>query len=609
MPNKKAKTVLDAQKSVEQTASVMEHLFRAPKPVTLILPILALSLIFGMLISFDSNNIYQTYFVNGVLILALPTYLSALISVPLAESLGGKLYLRRSMLMSFLSLFIIGGVVVILRLIMRFYSGIEIRMVLIFGYSAIIWLRHLSLLSTSNSSHLRSLPASLIQPLLGFLMLSFFLPPFGIKEGILAVLWLMIFLFSVFLLTQIATLPMKKAFGVNGLAMVRYSLDHITEGGEEGAKEVEDFFKSFSEKMDVHVGLVAFKKGEKLKSIMIVPSVHPGPFGMLGGSDLPLKLSESLGDRCKNVLVPHGSATHDLNLSSSEDKKKIAEMVKEILGKVEYSNQASKFIRLSDSMDVCAQIFGNGVLLIHTSSPNPTDDVDYGTGSAARDKVNTSTGRQTLLIDAHNCAKRGVGCIYFGSKKSYELIDLSEKAANKAEENIKEGIKVGYTQKTGYETEKGIGSGGIQVLVTKTNGQKAAYILFDGNNMVMGLRDEILDAVNDLVDEAEVLTTDNHVVNATIGGFNPVGLRMKKEGIIKDVTALVETASNNLEEVEVGMITGLANNICVFGHENVARLSSTVNSTIAILRITTLISLLFAVVASAVLFLLVLGNV
>jgi putative membrane protein len=605
MPNKKAKTVLDAQKSVEQTASVMEHLFKAPKPVTLILPILALSLIFGMLISFDSNNIYQTYFVNGVLILALPTYLSAFISVPLAESLGGKLYLRRSMLMSFLSLLIICGVMVILRLIMRFYSGIEIRMVLIFGYSAIIWLRHLSLLSTSNSSHLRSLPASLIQPFLGFLMLSFFLSPFGIKEWILAVLWLMIFLFSVFLLTQIATLPMKKAFNVNGLAMVRYSLDHITEGGEEGAKEVEDFFKSFSEKMDVHVGLVTFKKGNVLKSIMVVPSVHPGPFGMLGGSDLPSKLSETLKDRCKNVLVPHGSATHDINLSSSEDKEKVAEMVKEVLDDVEYSNHASSFIRLSDHMDVCAQIFGNGILLVHTSSPNPTDDVDYSTGSAAREKTSSVTGRKTLFIDAHNCAKRGVGCIYFGSKKSHELIDLSEKAAKKAEEKVGEGIKVGYAQKTGYVTEKGIASSGIQVLVVETNGQRNAYILFDGNNMVMGLREKIIEAVHDLVDDAEVLTTDNHAVNATIGGFNPVGLRMDGEGLAGDVRSLVKKALNDLEKVEVGMITGLAKNISIFGHENVARLSSTVNSTVATLRITTFVSLLFAVVASAILLLLV----
>jgi putative membrane protein len=605
MPKKEQQTVLNTQKSVEQTASVMEHLFRAPKPVNLVLPIFIVSLIFGMLISYNLDNFYRTFFVNGILILALPTFLSGFISVPLAESLGGKMYLRRSMLLAFLSLLILAGVLVVFRLVMRFYSGIEIKEVLIFGYAAIIWLRHLSLLSTSNSSNIRSLPASLVQPLLGFLMLAIFLPPFGVKEGAIAVISLLIFLSSVILLTVLVTSPMRKAFGVNGLAMVRYSLDHITEGGDEGAKEVEDFFKSFCEKMDVHMGLVAFKKGNELKSIMIVPSVHPGPFGMLGGSDLPSKLSETLKDRCENVLAPHGSATHDLNLSSSEDKEKVAEMVKEVLDDVEYSNHASSFIRLSDHMDVCAQIFGNGILLVHTSSPNPTDDVDYSTGSAAREKTSSATGRNALFIDAHNCAKRGVGCIYFGSKKSHELIDLSEKAAKKAEEKVGEGIKVGYAQKTGYVIEKGIASSGIQVLVVETDGKKVAYILFDGNNMVMGLREKIIEAVHDLVDDAEVLTTDNHAVNATIGGFNPVGLRMEDDGLVGDVRSLVKKALNDLEKVEVGMITGLAKNISVFGHENVARLSSTLNSTIAILKITTFISLIYALVASAILFLLV----
>jgi len=164
---------------------------------------------------------------------------------------------------------------------------------------------------------------------------------------------------------------------------------------------------------------------------------------------------------------------------------------------------------------------------------------------------------------------------------------------------------VGYAQKTGYVTEKGIASSGIQVLVVETNGQRNAYILFDGNNMVMGLREKIIEAVHDLVDDAEVLTTDNHAVNATIGGFNPVGLRMDGEGLAGDVRSLVKKALNDLEKVEVGMITGLAKNISIFGHENVARLSSTVNSTVATLRITTFVSLLFAVVASAILLLLV----
>ncbi len=605
MPKTKEKTVLDAQKSVEQTASVMELLFRAPKPIKLVLPILLVSLLFGMLIGFDMDNIYETFIVNGILILAVPTFLSGIISVFLAESLGGKFYPRRSMLLSFFCLLIIGGILAAFKGIMWYNSEIEIQIVLIFGYSSTIWLRHLILISTSNSRHLSSLPASLSQPLFGFIMIAVFLPPFGLKEIFLTMVFLGIFMFSVFLLTQLATSPMRKAFGVNSLAMIRYSLDHITEGGGEGAAEVENFFKSFAQKMDVHIGLMAAKKGKELKAVMIVPSVHPGPFGLLGGSNLPLDLKKRLKDRCKNVMVAHGSATHDLNLSSSKEKEKIAGLVSELLDNVDYSKTSSNFIRTKDSMDICTQVFGSGILLTHTSSPNPTDDVDHSTGSAVREKAGLKAQKDALFIDAHNCAKRGSGCIYFGSKESYKLIELAEEGAGEAKENTIEGIKVGYAQKTGYETEKGIGECGIQVLATEVNQKRAAYILFDGNNMMMGLRESMIKAIGDLVDEAEVLTTDNHVVNATIGGYNPVGLRMDKKGLVEDVKVLVKSALNDLEDVEVGMSTGYAKNISVFGHENVTRLSSVINSTMSIMKITTFISLLFAVTASAVLFLLV----
>ncbi|UCF07920.1 MAG: DUF2070 family protein [Thermoplasmata archaeon] len=606
MLNKRKKTVMDTQKSVEQTASIMEHLFRAPNPVKLIVPMLLVSLLAGMTISFDLDDLYQTFFINGIVLLALPAYISALASMPLATYLGGRLYLRRSILLSFLTLLIMAGVLLVFRLVnMLFSAKIPFTEVLIFAHCATIWLRHLSFISTSSSNHLRSLPASLIQPVLGLALIAVFFPPFGLNEAILAFMTLVIFLTSVILLAEVANAPLRRAFGINGLTMVRYSLDHITEGGDEGAREVEAFFNSFSEKVDAHVGLVSFKRGYDIKAIMIVPSVHPGPFGLLGGSDLPLKLAESQKEVCKAVLVPHGAATHDLNLSSSEEKGKIAQRVEELLAHVKYSNKASAFIRLSDSMDVCAQVFGDGILLVHTSSPKPTDDVDYSTGNSVREHLKSETGYEALFIDSHNCAERGSGSIYFGTKESYHLIDLAGKAGLQARKHAREGIKVGYAQKTGYDPEKGIGGAGIQVLLVESGDHKTAYVLFDGNNMMKGLREEILSGISGMVDESEVLTTDNHAVNATIGGFNPVGLRMENASLVSDVKNLVKQATEDLESVSVGMSAGLVKDINVFGHENIARLSSILNSTMATLKITVFSTLLFAVLASAVLYLLV----
>jgi putative membrane protein len=308
---------------------------------------------------------------------------------------------------------------------------------------------------------------------------------------------------------------------------------------------------------------------------------------------------------CNSVLVSHGTAGHGLNPSSSKEQNKIIKVVKELLDDVEYSNDSSKFIRTRNSMDVCAQVFGNGILLIHTSSPNPTDDVDHLTGNEARKKASQASNKEALFVDAHNCAEKGSGCIYFGSKESNQLIELTEKTAGHATENLSVGIKAGYAQKTGYHTEMGIGKTGVQALVIQTNNQKTAYILFDGNNMVMGLREAIKSAVSDLVDEAEVLTTDNHAVNAIIGGFNPVGQRMGKQELIEDTKRLVKAAIDDLEDVSAGMKTGMVKGISVFGNDNVNRLSAVVNSIVATLKMTTITSILSALVASAIVFLLI----
>ncbi len=265
MPHENQKTVVDAQKSVEQAASIAEHLFRAPDPVKLVLPILLVSLLAGMTVSYDMNDLYQTFIVNGIMLLALPAFVSGLLSTPFAAILGGRFYLRRSILLSFLTLLIVAGVMLVFWLVNRLFAApIPFTEVLIFAYCAIIWLRHLSLVTISNSNHLKSLPASLIQPVLGLAMIAVFFPPFGTNEIVLAVMTLIIFLISVILLTEVANAPLRRAFGINGLTMARYSLDHITEGGDEGAREVEAFFNSFSEKVDAHIGLVSFKKGDDI---------------------------------------------------------------------------------------------------------------------------------------------------------------------------------------------------------------------------------------------------------------------------------------------------------------------------------------------------------
>jgi putative membrane protein len=153
--------------------------------------------------------------------------------------------------------------------------------------------------------------------------------------------------------------------------------------------------------------------------------------------------------------------------------------------------------------------------------------------------------------------------------------------------------------KNAFNYEKdGLGPYGIQVLVIEVNGEKVAYLLYDGNNMDKGLREKLRNSVKDIVNESEVLTTDNHIVNATMGGYNPVGKNMSHDLIVEKTKSLVKNAIENLEEVEIGTSSGYVEEVHVFGHENTARLTSVINSLISTMKLTSALSIAFAVSAS-----------
>ncbi|MCK5559682.1 MAG: DUF2070 family protein, partial [Thermoplasmata archaeon] len=353
-------------------------------------------------------------------------------------------------------------------------------------------------------------------------------------------------------------------------------------------------------------------KKRKFKAILIVPGIHPGPFGYVGGSNLPIKLAKELRQISNNVMVFHGASTHDYNPVKSAELTKIVHELKNIIltKKPSYSSNSSQLIRLRSSVgsiQICAQILGNGVLIVYTSSPESTDDLDYGIGENAvldaRQRLKFADN--ALFIDSHNCLEKGVGSVAVGSKKSDEILRLIAKSITSLNDGYKgvasssppPKLKAGFASNNSFSIKDGIGPQGIQVLAIEAlnraqgdttstphdSKQKVANILIDGNNIMPKLREQILENIRDLVDEAEVFTSDNHVVNITMGGYNPVGLKGSPKKIIAVIQELVSEALQDLEEVEVRVNSGRLKNLKVFGHGNTLRLSKTINKTLSIM--------------------------
>jgi len=122
-------------------------------------------------------------------------------------------------------------------------------------------------------------------------------------------------------------------------------------------------------------------------------------------------------------------------------------------------------------------------------------------------------------------------------------------------------------------------------MVIEVAGQRTAYVLFDSNNMEIGFRQEIIDAVSDLeIDEIEVMTTDTHTVNTLSRGYNPIGIAKRPE-IIEYVKISINEAIKDLEKVEVGTGTNKIENLNTFGPKNSTELISTISSVVAVSKI------------------------
>jgi Predicted membrane protein len=145
----------------------------------------------------------------------------------------------------------------------------------------------------------------------------------------------------------------------------------------------------------------------------------------------------------------------------------------------------------------------------------------------------------------------------------------------------------------------------VQALVAEVGGQKTAYILLDGNNIIHGAREVLLDSVKDIVEQAEVMTTDSHVVN-TITGLNPIGYRVPPESIAPYVREAVEEAIADLTPAEAAGATALCERVMIFGIERISQLASTVNAIIIFLLPLSLTILLLAFFLSVVAYLIML---
>ena len=453
----------------------------------------------------------------------------------------------------------------------------------LFGFSAVMILRLIVLFSTSSKGYKRLLLASLLQP---FSCIIPFLAFWAVNSySITPIIFFFFFSVAISLASSLIFLSAlnqvgMQALGVPSMPLFKaFLLNWIVDLNA----PFEEFLEKLGENQDVEVSMIKFSSS-KPKAAIIVPSVHPGPFKNIGSSFLPSMLKTALEKKHNCVVcVPHGLLGHEFDLASQSQDQKIIDQVVELAKFEVTETRATPFIKVSNGLaTACCQVFGNFAFLSFSLAPKTTEDLPQELGLFVRQEAEKLGLTCCVVVNAHNSIDGTLGMQEaLASLKTVATMCL-KKAVSLRQLPFEVGAATVIPREFGLG--EGMGPSGITVVVVKVGGQKTAYIVIDGNNMVSGLRERILSALRSIrIDEGEVFTTDTHSVNAVVlneRGYNPVGEAMDHEKLIGYIKEATLSSLSNLEFVKAGCRSITISNVKVIGKKRLEALCLLIDRTL-----------------------------
>jgi putative membrane protein len=549
---------------------------------------------------------------EGVFFIGVPTVVAAFGTTGVDRFLGGRLTYSRSSLLALASELILvvivigaGAVAALTPLDQRFvFDALVVALASVFAF------RLLVVMAVSRSSLLvAAVPASIQTAAAGVLLFIYsgtlrfleFGGPFldaytqylaRAEEAppaftaltpdhfLLLTVTCGIYAVAVFGFLRVVDRPWRRSLGVSMLDFLRGFVGYVAEDSH----ELEAFFEELGEDAVVPVSLLVFRRPDGTeKARFVLPMIHPGPMGEIGGGNLPERVAASAEGL---AFAPHATAGHDFNLVTEREVDSILDAVDRAESRLRFGAHATPSVRVErGEASLLGQRFGSSALLVSTFAPGAADDVQFGAGMPARLAARATGLDDVLLVDAHNC---NVGLdveeiphVAPGSERAFDLMDAAETAGERLVEADGDRLSLGVAwDATSWEPDEGVGPLGVRVAVVDVDGQTTAYVLVDGNNMVPGLRRRLVDHLRERVDAVEVMTTDTHIVT-TVEADNQVGEKIAAADLVDLVDDLTVAALADREPVECGIATERAT-VTVFGNDRTETLASHANAVVSI---------------------------
>jgi putative membrane protein len=584
-------------------AALSRFVFRAPSWYSSVAFSLLIAAVAGVA-TFDSQYVLADAW-EGIFFIGVPTVVAGVATPWIDRRLGGRLTPNRASLLALVCELMVIGVLLVAGVVavLTSFGQRFVFHALFAGLAGIFALRLLVVMAVSNRSALRaSVPASIQTVTAAVLLFVYsgtlrFLAVGGplanaylervehapetfsyIYPRDFGLLAAMCVLYAAAVLAFVAVIdrPWKRSMGISVLDFVRGFVGHIAEGTD----ELETFFESIGEEAVVPVTVLSFRTDAGEKARFVLPMIHPGPMGEIGGGNLPVRIARQAHGL---AFPPHATAGHDFNLVTSREVDTLIDAADRAAGRLEYGDEATRSVRTTvGEAKLVGQAFGDDAFMAATYSPQFADDIAYAVGLSAQAEARHGGLDEVLLADAHNCNNGleggEIGHVTPGSKRSFDMIEAARAAGEALAAADRHPLQLGVAwDATDWKPADGIGPLGIRVAVTQVDGQRTANVLVDGNNMEPGLRERIVERLeSDAVDRAEAMTTDTHVVN-TMEATNQVGDAVPTDELLAVIERLVDEAVADLEPVEAGMATERAN-VTVFGNDRTEALASHANA-------------------------------
>jgi putative membrane protein len=242
------------------------------------------------------------------------------------------------------------------------------------------------------------------------------------------------------------------------------------------------------------------------QAAIVLPDVHPGPFSMVGGSNLPYVLYERFS---KRALVMHSVSDHSLNIPS---KKELEKYIKD-LGRMTIEEKgdtcsAPVQVRVNNSTST-GIAFGNTAMVMLSLAPTGMEDIPLSVSRELEAFGGTIGFPCVLVVDCHNAMGK-----HLNDFDRNDLITSAKQCLEKLKRLPQKQFKVGFASLDDVNyimdrTEE-LGQGGLAALVISTDNKNYAIGWADSNNMENTARDYIVSKVSSKVTMLEICSSDTH---------------------------------------------------------------------------------------------------